>query len=57
MSVFAPRQPHAMSHHFAVTSGLISACQWDYLAGRDLFRTLDYLDADRVTLIAGASLL
>jgi hypothetical protein len=56
MGFSGPGKPHAMSRYFAVSNGLIEKCQQDYLAGRDLGRTVSHLSANDVEIIAIESL-
>jgi len=56
MESFGQGASHAGSRYFVVTEDLIEKCQQDYVAGRDLGRTVFYLNADEVTIIAVESL-
>ena len=56
MESFGPGASHAASRYLVVTDGLIEKCQQDYMAGRDLGRTVPHLNADEVTIIAIESL-
>ena len=56
MESLGPGALHAGSRYFVVTDDLIEKCQQDYVAGRDLGRTVPHLNAGEVTIIAIESL-